>query len=233
MPGFRVYSSEKMLAPNEHPSGVVGISQTIFAGDPVVMTNKASIATLNSVNMPSFRSLLQADITALYKEGTAVVGITGVAAHSVKTDANAIASSQPPTVVTTAGPIPIYPAPSVSSVLEPEYTQGRARMRVQLFDQNSIIGGWLWENTTITDALVGTRVGILISTIGGVPFYFWSTGAATTIGVIARVNQQDPMYNQAAAANTQNTTHNPRGEVLVNVDPAYQQFYTNQVYATN
>ncbi len=232
MPGMRVVQSLETLAPDE-TDRVVGISQTIYSGDPVVLTSKATIATLNSVNMPSLRSLLQADITALYKEGVPVAGILGVAGAGVKTDANAAATSALPSAVSVAGAQVILPVPSVSSALEPEPSQGRARCRVQLANQNNLIAAPLWETTALTDALIGVQVGILLSTIGGVPFYFWSTAAATPIGVIQQINRQDPLFNTTTTANVQNTTHNPRAEVYVQVLPAYQQFNTGVNYSTN
>lgn len=233
MPGFRLASQVKLMSTNVTGKYPVGISQTEYEGDIAVLTKNTTVAQLSSVTMPSVRSLLAADITASYQDGSGnICGILGIAQANFKSDANAQATGTAVNPTNISSQV-ILAAPSVASVNPQESTQGRSLVTVYTADpQENRFYGQLWQNTTVNASLVGTQVGIKISTLTNQAAYFFLDSAASVkIAVITRVDETDPLFNQTVSANVANTTHNPRAWVEVQFLPAYVQELTGFQYS--
>ncbi len=222
MPGMW-FLKNKQKTGSDKSRNVIGISQTIYGGDVLVRTTIAGVATLSAVNMPSVRPLSAADITASYLNAGTIVGILGIAPWGVVTDSKCVANAAIPSTVAKAGNQPIYNVPSMAAVLPAETSQGRAVIIYDEINSNQLTGAYLWETTAVNASLIGLQVGILLSAINGVPFYFWSTAAAVKIGIIREIPETDPYYNQVTTANVLSTTHNPRSPVFVEVFTNYNQ----------
>lgn len=225
MPGFWTFTNPVQgdVGDDYTPLLRVANSITAYQGDPMVPTDASG-----SVR---YRPLSAQDITDLYQDNANVdVGITGLARADLATDASGNATTVPSTVTLAGNVKPIYALPSLDAGNPPDPTDGRYRA---IFETaKNLWGGTLWQNTTVTTALEGTRVGIKRSTIGGVVYYFWDTAATTKIGFISQVYVDDAMFNQVATANVVDTTHYPRCPVVVHIDAAYVQVENGQVYNT-
>jgi hypothetical protein len=124
---------------------------------------------------------------------------------------------------------PIYPVPSLAG-FEPQDPVSGA-LESSIYSVQNIICGYLWQTTAVTNSLIGTNVGLLISTLSGqAPTFFWSSAATTKIGRIVSVDVQHPLFNTTGTANVQDTTHNPRATVRVLLSSTYNQFLTNVAY---
>ncbi len=224
MPGFDLFYEQVSadVGPDMITPQLLANSQTIYSCDPVVGTTVTG-------SQLRVRRLVQGDIDALYVNST-TAGILGFMPNGVATDASG-------NITTLAAPVSltgrntILAVPSVSYLEEVDQVSGRAMSSI--YSVKNWIAGNLWETTAITESLIGTAVGILISTITGqAARYFWSTAATTKIGRIVQVdkNASSPFWNAAATANVQNTTHNPRGIVVVKLYATYDQSETNVAY---
>lgn len=226
MPGFALWENPGAADFGPDVTGLLNLqnSTTCYGGDPVVMTTvTASTARV--------RPLSAGDIAALYQASAVNVGILGISPSTWKTDASGIANQLvPPPVSVSTLTQPIYAIPSIQYWVPAAPTDGRSRINV--FTAANQIAGSLWQNTTITSSLVDTRVGILISTINSVLFYFWSTAATTKIGSIVAVSETNPLFGKTVTANVQDTTHYPRCPVVVAVDQTYQENLNNLAYAS-
>ncbi len=222
MPGMFFWNNfvSADAGPDELGLYMLASSQSIYACDPVVWTSVTG--SQNRV-----RLLIQDDIDDLYVNGS-TAGVLGFMPEGVATDANGnITTLASPVALT--GLQPIYAVPSVAYMEPRDPVSGRAQATI--YSCLNQIGGYLWENTTVTQSLIGTAVGLVISTLSGqAPTFFWSSGATTKIGRIVAVNVQDPLFNTAVTANVANTTHNPRASLGVLIYPTYNQFITNVAY---
>lgn len=212
MPGISLRRTDGRVPPITYVT--IGFNQQIRQGDIVVLSDHSNES---SANVPAARLLHPADITDYMNAGdTVVLGVYGVALHGVSVDANG-ASTGVPDPVTLAGVRARDPLSSMADVV-PQTTAGRSRLLVAYFADDALFGGQLKETTTVTDSLIGTRVGIAITPKSGTAVrpltYQWSTAATVKIGVIAAVNYTDPKYNVSGGG----------AEVLVRVDTMYQQF---------
>lgn len=225
MPGFTFYQPNNAagdVGPLVQDFGLAS-SKTTYSGDMCVRT----VISSNIVVRP----LTAADITASYQDGSAnICGIMGVAEGSSVTTSTGLANSAPAFAGVNPATQCVFPLPTRALGNAPTDT-GRSRDTLFLTTGN-IIGGFLWENTTVTDNLRGTAVGILTSTINSVLYYFWSSAASVKVGTIEDVMETDALFNVAATANVLNTTHSPRCLIGVRVLGSYQQFATNFNYAT-
>lgn len=226
MPGFSVFTNPVQADVGDDLTTLLRVANSITAyqGDPMVPTDAVG-------SQVRYRQLSAADIAALYKNtATNVVGFTGLARADVATDSSGNATTVPSTVTLAGNVKPIYALPSLDAGNPPDPTDGRYRA---IFETNkNLLAGPLWQNTTVDTTLAGTRVGIKISTIGGVKYYFWDSAATTKIGFISEVFVDDAMFDQAATANVVDTTHYPRCPVVVHIDAAYVQVENGQVYNT-
>lgn len=172
--------------------------------------------------------MTQDDIDDLYTNST-VCGILGFAPAKVATDANGNSIAVPSALALAGNVANIYPVNSMAQYGPSDLATGRQESSV-ISCRNQIAGS-LWETTAVTEALLGTMVGILISTISGyAPTFFWSTGATTKIGRIVAVDTQNPQYNVVGTANVQDTTHYKRCPVAVRIVPAYDQYTLSTNY---
>lgn len=231
MPGLGHWGSAEAADQGPRISGAypLGVSQTLYPGDPVVLSTLAALGGPT----PTLRRLVLADQTALYATGAGdICGILGLAREGIVTDAAGLITGKPAPVVLAAGVAPRYALPTVASTIPMDVSATHQRAQVLLATDDTIFSGTLWENTTVTGALLGVAVGLFISTIAGVPSYFWSTAAAVPIGRIVRLAEIDPLYNTAVTANVANTTHNIRAVIGVKLLQAYQQINSRFQYAT-
>lgn len=192
----------------------------LYDYDPVV---------LGTDSTARLRKLTQADITASYTNST-IAGILGFAPAQLATDASGNSIAVPSPLSLAGGVANVYPINSMADYGPHNVATGR--LRSSAISCLNLIAGKLWETTAVTDALVGTMVGILISTISGnAPTFFWSTAASVKVGRIQAVDNQDPLYNTTGTANVQDTTHNKRCPVAVQILPAYDQNKLVAVYS--
>jgi hypothetical protein len=193
----------------------------IYRGDPLVLT------TVDG-GVPRLRKVIQDDIDDLWID-TNTLGFMGISPQNVATDANGFATTIPQVVAVYANVANNYNIPSLAQFGPSNLATGRLRSSV--ISVKNVIGGSLWETTAITDALIGTMVGMLISTISGQPpTFFWSTAATTKIARIVAIDDQAPLFNTTATANVQDTTHYPRCPIGVQVLAAYDQAQANGNY---
>lgn len=224
MPGLKLWYEQVAadVGPDQVPPQLLANSQTIYPGDPVVWTSVTG--SQNRV-----RKLTATDISNLYQVTGSVAGILGFAPAGVATDASGNITTLAAPVSLTGRQV-IYPAPSVALFEPIDPVSGRAMSSI--FSTKNWIAGNLWESTTVTKSLIGTAVGIVISTLTGeAARFFWSSGAATKVGRIVEVDVQDPLFNTAVNANVQDTTHSNRAIVVVKLYTSMDQFDTNVIYA--
>jgi hypothetical protein len=217
MPGMFYYGprGQATQAPEEAPFALAS-SKTSYTGDILVR----AVISNNTVVRP----LTGADITALYQDGSGnTCGILGLNPSDWVSDSNGIASSAPapPGVLANVPARLIIPTMAFGN--KADAVTGRSRIDVPLVNGGTKVGGTLWQNTTVTQNLIGTAVGLKVSVISGVTYYFFDTAATTLIGTIVDVAVDDPMFNKTATANVLNTTNNPRCAIAVQFLGAYQQ----------
>lgn len=225
MPGFFTVTNPVQGDVGDDYTSLLRVANSVigYQGDPMVPTDDSGSVL--------YRPLSASDITDLFQNDANVdVGLTGLARADVATDASGNATTVPSTVALAGNVKPIYALPSLDAGNPPDPTDGRYRA---IFETaKNLWGGPLWQNTKVTTALEGTRVGILRSTIDGVVYYFWDSAAGTKIGFISQVFVDDPLFNKTPTANVQNTTHYPRCPVVVHIDAKYVQVENGQVYNT-
>lgn len=191
----------------------------LYDYDPVV---------LGTDSVTRLRKLTQTDISASYTNST-IAGILGFAPAQLATDANGNSITVPSALSLAGGVANQYPINSMADYGPHNLATGRLQSSV--ISCKNLIAGGLWETTAVTTGLIGTMVGILISTLSGyAPTFFWSTAAAVKVGRIQAVDQQSPLFNTTGTANVQDTTHNQRCPVAVQILPAYDQYELVAVY---
>lgn len=236
MPGIRVVGAEAgfRAVPNVHAfllaNSMSGAgtppTNALQAGDVVCLT-QATALTASGASV--IRMLLAADVTAVYKEGTPVAGVMGIAMDSASSSSAGVAI-QPPALggITTSAAIQ-YPY-SYAGMQAPDDSTGRSRQRVALFTDGEVFGGNFYTGggiITMGHQYDGTLAGFNLSTTAGITTFTIDVGATTKILRIIGPNTQDPLYNVAVANAA------TRGcEVFFEVLPAYQQWLTGVVYST-
>lgn len=226
MPGMW-FAGPRTSAPGpEQVTRQVASSVSAYTGDLMVLTTVTSSSA-------RLRQLSAADKTALYENGSGdIVGILGLAASNIGSDSSGVINQVLTPVSVNSAVTPIYPLTGIDGAQAPDPVSGRSKASILLFGKENNIGGYLWENTTaLESSLEGQQVGILISTINSIKYYFWSTAASVKVGRITKVNQ-DRLFNKTVSANVQDTTHNPRCPIVVNIYPAYCQHDSGFNYST-
>src|SRR5579871_3585165 len=181
MPGITFYKCQRLAPPNiqseilgANLDGSATAKPFIFAGDPLVPTQNATYRTsADPATINNFRPLLQADATALYKEGANTVGVFGIACWDARTDANAL-NTLPVVASGVASNVPAtYPLVGVSASYEafvdPQTsTIIHARMSVILADQFNVFRGILGGagDTTPQIKHIGKMAGIVVTASG-------------------------------------------------------------------
>lgn len=194
----------------------VDVSQTISAGDIVVLNNANSTVRVCK---------LTTTMIGAHYTNTSVAGLLGVAKHDVKTDSTGapVGSVTPPSTVA-AGAAPTYPLPSYASGIDTDPVTGNARLEVQVFNSDSefFIRAQASGNAAVT--VSSTKIGLPI----GIQIYntvdFASNESATgsdVVGEVTMVNETDPFFNTSSA----------QCKYLFSVKPAYQQYLTGIYYA--
>lgn len=231
MPGFfEIYDAgagdmgpDQLDQPYDLLSSLNTAALAIYRMDPVVLT------TVDG-GVPRLRKVIQDDIDDLWADGTNI-GYLGHSPQDVATDANGFATTIPSSISLYANVKNNYNIPSLAQF--GPFNLATGRLRSSVISLKNQIGGYLWETTAVNDALIGTMVGMLISTLSGAaPTFFWSTAATTKIARITGIDDQNPfLFNTTATANVQDTTHNPRCAVYVKVLDAFNQALVTGNYA--
>lgn len=144
---------------------LVEASQTIYAGDLLVLVKEAS-----NYNQPRVKKLTQTEITASYSE-TQIKGILGWATESIKTDSSGNVTQLTPSTVA-GGASAVYALPGYSEGLsrlegvsegsEAE-DKGNAVVMVALFDGSTEV---LMQIAAASDAAITTDVTYLGTSAG-------------------------------------------------------------------
>jgi hypothetical protein len=191
----------------------------VQATDIMVLTTKS---TLTSNAVPVVRMLEQADITALYQNGSGgICGILGSASDDMSTTAAGLAQAPPPSLGGSQFP---------GSYASLQYTDpqiGRSQGRVQVFDNNHFFRMALYTgggSITLTGQYNNTLAGINISVTSGVSTYTIDPNATTKLISIWQADTSDPLYGTLVAQNGAGP------HVFFTVLPAYQQFVTKINY---
>lgn len=188
----------------------------LLAGDVVCQTQKS---TLTASGITVMRMLLAADVTAVYKEGTPVAGVYGIALDSARTNGSGQVTGIPAPGGISTGNQVIYPGPGGGGY-NIDGATSRQYGRVAAFMPNQFYRGKLKTGTNATHALDGTLAGFSLSTSSGVTTYTIDPAATTKILRIVRPDEQDTAYNADA------------GVVIFQVLEAYCQALTGVVYST-
>lgn len=236
MPGLRFSGSNAGFVdvPNVRPV-LLGNSLTgtgtppaaaIQAGDVICLT---TVAALTSSGNVVGRMLLAADVTAVYKEGTPVAGIYGMARDSSASNASGVAQAPPPLGgIQTSAAIP-YPY-SYAGTMPPDDATGRSQLSVDVFYPGQIFAAPLYPGggaVTVQHQYDDTLAGLRLSTTAGVTTYLVDVGATTKILRIIAPNMQDPLYNTLVA-----TSATFGCEVFFEVLETYCQALTGVPYST-
>ena len=193
----------------------VGNSQTIYAGDWVVLSGAGSTTRV--------RKLTSTDITNNYTESTVVKGILGMAMNDVITDSSGRAVSQMPVSGVHPQSQPIYTIPTTPAGFQNEPTTGAARLRVAIADDETIFAirmqGASNAAVTFNQSFQGKECGIQIFSTINFAANTSAAGPAACL-VIAGVMEMDPNFNVSST----------QCYGLVRVKPAYQQFNLGVLY---
>lgn len=221
MPGLMLWQHRASgdIGPDMTPLEKIAVSQQIYRGDPCVWTTVTG--SENRV-----RLAVAQDITDLWAHSGAA-GIFGFAPYDIGTDANGNFTTSTSPVSLAGNVAPIYNVPTMAGFQPVDPSSGFTR--ANLWTCKNIIGGMLWETTAVTASLIGTAVGLYISTIGNAATWFWSTAATTKIARIVGFDSQHKMYNTTGTTNVVNTTHYARCPVGVLMYTTYDQYYTTNV----
>lgn len=229
MPGFFVWddavpadAGPNQIGPYDVITGANTQALALYRGDPLVWTTVQSSSS-------RLRKVVQDDIDDLWQVSAANVGFLGISPQNVASDSNGNYTTVPSTLNLAGNVANVYPVPTMAAYNTPDLNSGLVRSSV--IDLQNVIGGALWENTTINDGIIGTMVGMLISTISGQPpTFFWSSAATTKIARIVAIDDQSPYFNQTVTANVSNTTHNNRCPIAVRVLATYDQYLVGGNY---
>lgn len=196
------------------------------SGDVMVLTQNSSLTSGgNTVG----RMLLAADVTAVYKEGTPIAGIYGMARDSCSSNASGVAQPPPPLGgVQTSAAIPY--SYGYAGMMPVDDATGRSQESVNVFYPGQIFGAPLYPGggaVTVQHQYDETLAGLRLTTTSGVTSYQVDVGATTKILRIIAPNTQDPLYNTLVA-----TTATNGCEVFFEVLESYSQALTGVVYST-
>lgn len=179
---------------------LVEASQTIYAGDIVVLVQEAS-----NYNQPRVKKLTQTEITADYTE-TTIKGILGWATHSIKTDSSGNVTQLTPSTIA-GGSHAVYALPGyaegiarmpgVSEGSEAE-DKGNALLNVAIFDGATEV---LMQAALGSDAVatvdvtyVGTTAGIQITDTINFKLDLGDTSGDDSCFIITAVEPTEPTY---------------------------------------
>ena len=199
-------------------AGGAGGGIVINSGDFVVKTTKAN---LTANNVPVIRTLLQADITALYQQTALIAGIFGLALEDVTTNLVGQATVPPALGGIATGGQMQY-AYGYTGLLGIDANTQRGQGRVIPCTSQMVFACKLDPaSAPSTPALIGTLAALKLT--GTLPSLFTidTTGGSTNIVRIVAVNQSDPLYGLNG------------GEVFFQILDAYQQFLTAVPYSAN
>lgn len=193
----------------------VAPSQTIKAGDPVVLTSASSTVRVCK---------LTSTMIGNHLTNTSVAGILGTACHDISTDAsgNLLATTPPSTV--NANTAPTYPLGSYAAglSLDPVTNGGRLIVQIATDDTEFYIRDQAGSNAavTVTSTKVSKPVGI--QTYQTTEFAANESATGSDIfAVISQVIETDPNYNVSST----------ECKVMIRILPAYQQYTTGIYYA--
>lgn len=196
----RVSPSPEIMHPPQGKGCVIAV------GDPVVLTTKS---TLTNGGVVICRTLLAADIAAVYKESTPIAGLLGFAGWTQTTDSNGRPIAVAPSGVA-ADAMPVYPLPGLGGSLDSDPTSKFARIKVFLATETAIFKGKL-KTGSADSTLLNTAAGIDLTASA----FTVDTGAATKLLTIVGWDALNPAW------------------VFFQVQPAYCQSKTFVNYATN
>lgn len=189
------------------------------AGDLVVLTTKS---TLTASSIPVVRMLLAADKTAHYKEGTPVAGILGIIAYGVRGNGSGQAIGGP-------SPAPLAAAgadltPNFASIAQgdpQDSNTNRSWLRIILANESNVFR-IATLTTAATPALIGTQIGLTLSTTSGITTYSADTGPSSgdAVAVVVGVDSTDLLYGSAG------------GHIFIKFLPAFCQILTGVSYST-
>lgn len=224
MPGVRfAYATVGQVGvPNAIQALLAGGSAggvTVYSGDFVVRTTKSTL-TANAV--PVVRTLLAADVTAVYQQGGSIVGILGAAEEDVTTNGSGQAIQSPALGGIATGGQVIYPY-GYDGLQAVDPNTSRSYTRVTQATNGMVFGIKLSAASAAgTPALIGTTAALLLTTTNGITnFQVDATKATTAVLQIVAINTSDPLYGAVGC------------EVFCVVLPTYQQALTALVYTSN
>lgn len=224
MPGVTVGRLASGILVPEVRSYLVEGSQTIYAGDWVVL--------VDNTNAQRVKKLTSTEITADYTE-TNVKGILGIAAHDIKTDADGNVSQIVPSTVE-SGARATYALPSYASGIDTASNitggstpdKGNARLNVILANDTTEFliraAGAADANVTITQAYIGTTAGIQITDTIDFKADLGETSGNGSCLIITGVDETDPNFNVSSND----------CRIFVKVKRALQQDYTGLLWTT-
>lgn len=204
---------------------ICGEGQTYRTGDLLVRT---TLSTLLDADPPvsggtAVRLLTSSDISALYETAlNDIVGVLGIARYSAGVNSSGVATESVEAIPRAGGVATRAPIANVAHSLPTTPVYGRSMLDVEIITPDVWLGGTLVETTTVTEALIGNRVGFNVSVSSGISTYKFSTAAMTKIGTIVGVNTTHRLYNTTGGG----------GEVFVQIDNAYCQWLNGFNYAT-
>lgn len=227
MPGIYGWRTNGRLNLEVHRY-LVEASQTIYAGDIVVLAQEAS-----NYNQPRARKLHADDITADYTE-TTIRGILGFAMHDIKTNSSGevetITSSNVAWGAGVTYALPGYAAgiAAASGVSEGSEAEdkGSAYLSVAVFNNDTEVlmqaAGASDTVATVDVTYIGTTAGIQITDTVNFKLDLGDTSGDDSCFIITDVKETEPTY----------ATSSKVTKVWCRVKSTLQQYGTGLVYAT-
>jgi len=130
-----------------------GKSTTIQGGEPVVLTTASALTTASNKVV---RTLLAADIAALYQDGSSnVCGILGFACHDAVTNSSGVANQQHVYSGKSALGEPTFALPSYGLGQPADTNIGYTEIMVWIADPNTVFKGKLISTSTASNLLIG------------------------------------------------------------------------------
>lgn len=202
-------------------------ANAIQFGDLVCLTQATA---LTSGGNTVVRPLLAADVTAVYKEGTPIAGVLGIAMDSVQSNSVGAPAGGPPPLggITTAAAIP-YPY-AYAGMQPVDDATGRGQLSVVVFRPGQVFIGTLYVGggtVTLQHQYDDTLAGFHLTTVSGITTFTVDTGATTKILRILGPVTQDPNYNKASG-----TVQTGAPSVYFELLGSYSQAETGVVYST-
>jgi hypothetical protein len=200
----------------------------IMAGDVVCLTSNASLTSNSQIVV---RMLLAADKTAVYKQGTPVAGILGVAASDVASTSTGAAMAPPAYLgLTNQASIPYsYSEPGLWGA---DKATSRNYLKVNLFSGGNFFLGRLDMAAgaiTLGHQFDDALAGIILNTTSGVTTYTVDTTATGTSACLRIIgpNEQDPLYNTLVASGAATGP-----SVFFQAVGSFEQYSTGVVYTS-